>query len=107
MPERRGASSSSTTDDPAAAARLEANPLLEPLAAAEHDSWARWMKYLLRTCQHHPDGSATIAAWLVEHWQRQVATPYAELSEAEKESDREEVRRILPLIEAYRGTRDG
>jgi hypothetical protein len=76
--------------------------LLESLAAAEHDSWARWMTYLLASCDHHGDGSATIPAALVERWQRQVDTAYGELSEAEQESDRDEVRRILPLIEAYR-----
>ena len=31
-------------------------------------------------------------------WERQIATTYAELSEKEKESDREQVRPYLPLI---------
>ena len=35
---------------------------------------------------------------LVERWEAQIATPYNELTDAEKESDREQVRRYLPLV---------
>jgi hypothetical protein len=45
-----------------------------------------------------PDGSLMIPADLVQRWQKQIDTPYAELSEKEKESDREQVRRYVPLI---------
>lgn len=31
-------------------------------------------------------------------WEIQIETPYAELSEQEQESDREQVRRCLPTI---------
>lgn len=34
----------------------------------------------------------------VDRWERQIATPYAELSEAEKNSDREQVDRYWPLV---------
>lgn len=37
---------------------------------------------------------------LYERWNRQINTPYLELSEQEKESDRKEVRQYLPLIES-------
>lgn len=76
--------------------------LIEALAAAEHASWARWQAYLHSRCIRNPDGSLTIPADLVERWERQIATPYDELSEREKQSDREEVAHILPDIEAYR-----
>lgn len=74
--------------------------LIERLAAAEHASWARWMDWLFQVSQQYSDGSVRIPSFLVERWKSQAATPYAELSEAEKESDREEVRKILPIIEA-------
>lgn len=45
-----------------------------------------------------PDGSLLIPADLVERWERQIDTPYASLSENEKESDREQVYSYLPLI---------
>lgn len=72
--------------------------LIERLAEAEHASWARWMDYLFSrslTCQ---DGSVVIPGDLVRRWQIQARTPYADLSEREKESDRAEVRLILPAI---------
>lgn len=73
--------------------------LVEQLADAEHASWARWTDYQFSRCSANDDGSLTIPPDLVERWRRQAATPYAELSEREKESDRDEVRKILPLIE--------
>lgn len=75
--------------------------LIEHLASAEHVSWARWMAYLLSKCERHEDGSATIPAWAVAGWQRQVETPYAQLSGQERQADREEVAHILPAIDAY------
>jgi hypothetical protein len=74
--------------------------LLESLADAEHAGWARWMKYLFEQCAVNQDGSLTIPADLAAQWQRQIETRYADLSENEKEADRSEVRRILPLIHA-------
>jgi hypothetical protein len=75
--------------------------LREKLADAEHASWARWMAYLFSKCQRQADGSYIIPLEYVSHWQREVATPYAELSEREKESDRGEVDLILPTIDNY------
>ena len=75
--------------------------LIEALAYAEHASWSHWMSYLFSRCERLPDGSMVIPAHLVEHWQRQVATPYAELSEREKQSDRDEVAKILPILRQF------
>jgi len=38
-------------------------------------------------------------AQAIKRWQRQIATPYAALTEAEKESDREWARRVLEIVE--------
>ena len=73
--------------------------LIEQLADKEHASWARWMAYQFSRCEPLPDGSLVLPFPLVEHWQRQVETPYARLTEREKQSDREEVAHILPIIE--------
>jgi len=75
--------------------------LVEALADKEHDSWSRWMDYLFSKGQLHSDGSFTIEAASVERWRRQAETPYVALTEREKDSDRSEVRRILPIIEIY------
>lgn len=75
------------------------NGLVEELSAVEHERWARWQRYVHSKCTPHgDDGSLTIPAELVRRWQRQIDTPYADLTEKEKESDREQVREYLPLI---------
>ncbi|QIQ06170.1 hypothetical protein [Streptomyces liangshanensis] len=77
--------------------------VMEELAGVEHERWAHWQRYLHSRCERRSDGSLTIPAELVRRWEAQMATPYAELSEAEKESDREQVRRYLPLLVAMFG----
>lgn len=76
--------------------------LIEELAHFEHDSWSHWMDYLFSKCKQNEDGSMTIPADLVYHWTRQLTTKYEELTEKEKESDRVEVRKILPAIRKIR-----
>jgi hypothetical protein len=79
--------------------------LLETLASIEHERWSHWQLYLHSQCiPREVDGSLVIPAELVQRWERQASTPYASLTEAEKESDRQQVRRYLPLIAtAFRG----
>lgn len=76
---------------------LIGNVFFEKLAAIEHERWADWQKYLHSKCIRESTG-LLIPATLVKQWERQIATPYAELSEKEKESDREQVLRYWPLI---------
>lgn len=79
--------------------------LIEKLADAEHASWSHWMRYLFSKCMMWnatPDGVvALIPANLVKHWQRQMNMAYRELSEREKQSDRDEVERIMPIIDEF------
>src|SRR5258708_2258248 len=75
--------------------------LIEQLADKEHASLAHWMQYLFSMCIHHPDGKLTIPGHLVARWERQANTNYAELSEQEKQSDRDEVAHIMPIIGEY------
>ncbi len=81
--------------------------LIEALADKEHASWARWMKYLFSKCHQNPGGSMTIPAELVERWGMQTYIKYRHLSEQEKQSDRDEVAHILPIIEQYCKERSG
>ena len=74
------------------------NALMDELAAVEHERWTHWQRYMHEKCEVQPDGSLLIPPALVEQWTRQIETPFSQLSEAEKESDREQVRRYLPLI---------
>lgn len=78
---------------------------LEKLAEAAHDIWSKWMRYmLLQKCikeerlengDWFETGNLIIPKELVERWSRQMNTPYSELTESEKESDRDIVRQFL------------
>ena len=67
------------------------NSLLERLAELEHDQWASWTDHFLDKVyrQNPPDKEA------IRRWERQIKTPYEELSEEEKEADRKWARRII------------
>ncbi len=72
--------------------------ITEDLADIEHKRWAHWQRYMHNEGERRQDGSLVIPADLVTQWDRQIATPYCELAEEEKESDREQVRKYLPTI---------
>lgn len=82
----------------------------ERLAELAHEQWCGWMRYLFSKCESLPSTTTddfkirpvVIPSWAVERWTRQLATPYASLSEREKESDREEADRVLRLLERAR-----
>jgi len=71
------------------------NELHEQLAAIQHDIWSHWQKYfhskLERGCYLDPNYKYNL--------EKQIRTPYTELSEREKASDREQVDKFWPLIE--------
>lgn len=71
---------------------------IEKGADLEHERWSGWQKYLHSLCVKNDDGTLTITKERVERWERQIATNYSELSEQEKEYDRIEVRKYLPLV---------
>lgn len=74
--------------------------LTERLAAIEHERWSHWQRYLHSKGVRQPDGSLLLSALLVARWEKQIETRYADLSDKEKDSDREHVRKYLPLIES-------
>jgi len=72
--------------------------LMEELADIEHQRWSHWQRYMHSKCERKSDGSLVIPSELVGQWERQIATPYDSLTESEKESDRDQVRRYLPIV---------
>lgn len=74
------------------------NGILDELASIEHERWAHWQRYMHEKGERQPDGSILLPAELVSRWERQITTPYRDLRESEKESDREQVRRYLPVV---------
>lgn len=77
---------------------LDSATLLEALASIEHERWSHWQQHLHEQCLPGPNDSLIIPRELVHRWSAQMTTSYDELTEEEKESDREQVRRYLPSI---------
>lgn len=75
------------------------NELIEKLADIEHQRWADWQEWCHKVLREN-NPSPEIGD-VLERWDRQIETPYRELSELEKQSDRDQVKRYWPLIERY------
>lgn len=67
-------------------------------ADLEHEIWSSWMQYMFTKGTFNPDGTWTMPAWAVERWTKQMRTIYYELSDKEKDSDREQVQKHIDLI---------
>lgn len=81
---------------------LDSAELLEVLSAVEHDErWSGWHLYEEgKRGLIHPSGEPYLA-----RWNRLALTPYRDLSERDKESDRIEVRKsIKTILDALLGT---
>ena len=65
----------------------------EKLAELEHVQWSHWTKYMLDNFT--PDN--------IERWRRQIDTPYSELTEKEKDSDREWADKVLAVLLMQKG----
>jgi hypothetical protein len=79
----------------------EVDELRQQLAAIEHERWADWQKYMHSLAYHEgPTGELTFYGKDIEQWERQIKTPYKDLSTAEQASDMEQVDRYWPLIVA-------
>ena len=70
----------------------------EKLADIEHTRWSGWQEYLHSKCIKNSDGSLIIPAGYVFHLERLIKTPYSELTEKEKDSDRAEVDKSLKVF---------
>ena len=78
--------------------------LREQLAAYAHDAaWSGWMSYMFGNGTFNADGTWTMPAWAVDRWMCQMTTLYADLTEQEKNSDRDEADKMLQIIGMYDG----
>ncbi len=78
----------------------EESPILrDKLAEVQHAIWAHWMNHLFGVSTRNDDGSYTISAEKAEQWIRQMNTPYTELPDNQKESDREQADKVLATSE--------
>jgi hypothetical protein len=74
------------------------NGLEDALASIEHERWSHWQRYMHDQAVKQPDGSLLIPADLVKRWEAQFNKHFRALSDKEKESDRDQVRKYLPVI---------
>ena len=81
--------------------------LRESLAALSHEQWSGWMDYMLGKCTRTSTGAILIPAGYVAALERQMETPYAELSPDEQASDLAEADRVLALVAAASVQRGG
>ena len=75
--------------------------IIEHFANLEHKRWSKWQKYFFSKCQTKPQSEVggmddryvylALPKDLYDRWNRQIETPYSELSEQEKQSDKNEV----------------
>lgn len=73
----------------------------EIMAEIMHETFSHWMKYLFTVSAETMVGDVVIPAKYCEKWRRQMNTPFANLLESEKESDRKVVQdfKILERLE--------
>lgn len=72
--------------------------LLEKLADLEHRRWSHWQEYLHGRLTNL-NGTLVMSPKYRSHLERQINTPYSKLTEKEKDSDREEVKKFICCLE--------
>jgi hypothetical protein len=72
------------------------NSLREKLAELEHKQWSHWYRYMVGNLT--PENK--------ERWDAQAATPYALLTEPEKNSDRVWADKVLEILKSERDETD-
>lgn len=79
--------------------------IVELLADVEHERWSSWQSHLHSKLYEIADNRVSLnhhlkilPTELYDRWERQIATPYSQLSEAEKQSDRDQVYKTLRAL---------
>lgn len=83
--------------------------IVERVADEVHQVWCMWMEYMFKQGTHKQTTHAVFGkyspekVWVMpedklERWTRQMKTDYQDLSEEEKESDREIAQKYLDIV---------
>ena len=73
--------------------------LREQLADVQHAIWAHWMRYQFSQCLPNGFGGALIPSDKAGRWRRQMDTPYSDLTDKERESDRHQADKVLAVVQ--------
>ena len=71
---------------------------LEAIADVQHEIWSHWMRYLFSTTTDMGHDGLAISPSNVMRWAHQMNTPYSELSEKEKDSDRDQAKKVRDAL---------
>lgn len=74
---------------------------IEKMADEVHQVWCNWMKYMFDQGHVNLEEKWIMPREKLLRWRRQMETPYLELSEAEKKSDRKLALRYIELVSDY------
>lgn len=85
--------------------------IIEKLADIEHQRWSDWMEYMFDCAIKSGDDNIGIRTLgfptkQFENWERQIETDYKDLTEKEKQSDRDQVMRYFPIIQSLLSQKD-
>ena len=72
--------------------------MIDIVADVQHAIWSHWMEYLFSISAPGENGSCIISPEKVERWRRQMRTPYSELTEKEKTSDKDQAVKVLDAL---------
>ena len=80
----------------------EKEDLIEKIADFMHMQWSHWQKYVhSKMTDLEKNGVDYMGITYDDYlrWERQMETPYSQLSEKEKDSDREFARKLIELLD--------
>ena len=78
---------------------MDDNELVEKLADLEHKRWSNWQTWCHKILREHCPSEAMEK--VLARWDKQIAMDYKDLSEREKEMDREEAKKTLEVLSRY------
>ena len=70
----------------------------ERLAEYAHVAWSGWLQYMFKQGRLSGTGELVIPKELALRWNRQMSTPYDALPDDEKNSDRQEARKMIAIF---------
>ena len=82
--------------------KIDKEELLEILSDLEHEQWISWVEYIIDAYELD-DGSLSIPKEKVNKWLKLMNTSYEELTEEEKDEDREFGQKVLDVVLDYIG----